>query len=328
MQWLLDNFSFLGKPELTSTSDADESGDDDRAQHDRATVRSSTLKPQPHVTHMILENDDYFRECYYKGHHKSIAQCYDRFVQHSPLKRFAKHQQRFSAVPHLYGLEYLMTADDQRQQEPGEFPRIFLPQHAAQRVAGTIDTFVVSRQLDYMYHYIIEFAYMGSRRDWRIPAAMHQQRQLYRARRMKLHVPCPIHRNGVKTACPHECVVYTNKTSAFYQTCVALLQRQDHPLRYDNGVLQLATIPVSYNLVSFLCGPFQEGSDIGGGHDDDDEAVQMVRDYDQWVIVPVHFIDLWYASRVNGGDATTTSSRTNTNDATAAGENAEGAPPL
>lgn len=328
MQWFVDLFN--GKPELayrsTSTSgDGDESSsyEDQRTKNKHQLALSSeckkqaltrkssvpmlvqqpVLQAQAHVTHMILEVDDYFRACRYQGHQKALAQCYDRYAPHSPLLRYAKYERRFCAVPHLCGLEYLMPAGGGAAYgtntnessstttglAPPEFPAIYLAQPSgARRVDGSLDaTYLVSRQLDYMYHYIIEMALMGSRRDWRIPDAMHRQRQLYRTQRMKAYAPCPIQHATREQSlfCPHESVVYTRRTSAFFTQCMALLRSNPLLMYQQQGEddALLGILPISYNLVSFLCGPL-----VGPGAQEG---------HDQWVIVPVYFIDLWNALR-------------------------------
>lgn len=301
MQWVLD---LLSKSELghraTSSASEDGGGDDsedDRYGRARRLLVAQQLQRQqqqrPHLTHTILEDDIYFRDCRYQGHQKQIALCYDRFVQHSPLVRFAQHHQRFSAVPHLLGLEYLAPQAPEPPQAQAEFPCIFLgaPWSPAQSVDQASETFLVQRRLDYMYHYIIEFAYMGCQRDWRIPDAMHRQRQAHRTRRIRSYAACPLH-GQPQQQCPYEYVVYTKKTCDFYRTCVTLLQGNGQ-LAYDAGMMQALTTPLSYNLVSFLCGPFD-------GPIQGEAQTQWVRDYDQWVIVPVYFIDLWRATRLVG----------------------------
>lgn len=309
MQWLIDLFP---SPEigLRSTSDDESSYDDDRQfsrgdkkllvsqqqqkpkqkqKQNHESLTKSQLLLQQHPTHMTLENDDYFRGCRYQGHQQSIALCYDRFVQYSPLQRYAKHDKRFLAKPHLCGLEYLMAPSVEHDDMPVDFPCIYLATVQEARLV-TDDTYLVNRQLDYMYHYIIEMAFMGNRRDWRIPDAMHRQRQLHRTYRMKMYASCPLQHSDHEQCltCPHESLIYTKKTSQFYRDCMTLLH-SNPLLRYDEAGV---TTPLSYNLVSFLCGPFDNGENAVIG-----KKTHRVQDYDQWVIVPVHFIDLWYAMR-------------------------------
>jgi hypothetical protein len=296
-QWFADLFGGKPRRELTyrsaSTSDADDSAEssyEDRQQtRAKPAVRLTNQQPPTHhVTHMILEVDDYFRGCRYQGHQKALAQCFDRFAPHSPLQRYAKHDRKFAAVPHLCGLEYLFVAGGgpdiaSSSSLPPEFPAIYLTQPSAARRVAT-DAYLVSRQLDYMYHYIIEMALMGSHRDWRIPDAMHRQRQLHRTQRMRAYAAqqCQVQHATRDQAlfCPHESVLYTKRTSAFFTQCAAVLRANQLLLYHHQDDPALAT-PVSYNLVSFLCGPLEDASE-----------------HNQWVIVPVYFIDLWNATRL------------------------------
>jgi len=249
---------------------------------------------RPHITLMILRDDEYFQECHHRSHQKSIAQCYDRFVLYSPLVRFNNHT-KFSAMPHLCGLEYLMKPGERPllMQQSVEFPCIYLAGGGGggtRPVDSSGETFLVNRLLDYVYHYIIEFAYMGNQLDPRIPKSMHRQRQLHRSRRMKIY-------SGGITSTTHDYVLYTNRTSAFFRECMALLGR-NRLLLYDDSVLDL--VPLSFNLVNFLCGPLSGGGSSGGSGDDGTTTTtttttQQVTNYDQWVIVPLYFIDLWNA---------------------------------
>lgn len=281
---------------------------------------------QQHATSRLLE-DDYFQKCAFQKHRHFIAQCYDQFVQHSPLRKYAAYGKRFGPE-HLWGLEYLMEGDIGREA-PGEFPCIHLWHMSGNRgdmteicrplegVGG--DTFLVNRLLDYIYNYIIDLAYLSNRRDARLPPSMHALRQQYRAHRMAHYEPCHLehHRQNKASGaqCPQEWVLYTKKSSPFFKQCLALLERNQF---LDYGQNFRAT-PISYNLVSFLCGPFLEAcidghpdvsitmDDTGGTLRRRHETTPMshkpiqhevrhyVTGYDQWVIVPLYFIDLWSA---------------------------------
>lgn len=223
-------------------------------------------------------------------------------------------------------MDPLLFAHTRSSTEPGEFPRIHLGQVVGRSrlVPGTRDTYLVHRQLDHMYHHIIDMAYLGNKIDARVPPSMNKERQRHRLRRMQLYRQCTLaHKNDESAKCPHEWLVYTKKTSEFYVACQQLLARNEL-LTHDTFWMDTMMIPLSYNLVSFLCGPF--GDDAGGGDSTritvEDTKLQRVYDYDQWVIAPLYFIDLWNALRPaaatvhavvdNNDECTTTSSTTTT----------------
>jgi hypothetical protein len=321
----------LSKPDLATSSEGDDDfydteddyDDDDGIGEDR--LRKYPPLAQQHITHVILQSDDYFRGCLYNGHQTNIALCYDRFLEYAPRNRYKEHATKFTAVPHLWGLEYLMlnrSATSGDTTEPGEFPRVHLGQVVGRSrlVPGTRDTYLVHRQLDHMYHYIIDVAYLGNKIDARVPPSMNKERQRHRLRRMQLYRQCTLtHKNDEAAKCPHEWLVYTKKTSEFYVACQQLVSRNE----LLTHTLINSTIPLSFNLVSFLCGPF--GDDLGDSTriTVEDSKFQRVYDYDQWVIAPLYFIDLWNALRPavvatvhavvqdNNDECTTTSTTTN-----------------
>jgi hypothetical protein len=217
-------------------------------------------------------------------------------VPHSPLKRHAQHRAAFKRE-HLHGLEYLMPSSAKTKMLDAvvTFPRIHIDAQlrVSRPLDGVQDVFLVQRLADYVYSYIIDIALMGTRRDPRFPPTMLDQRQRYRSHRMATHLSCAVkHQEPEEEArlCPLEWVLYTKQSSDFYTACRRLVAANGS-VNYDLNRRYMNVTPVSYHLVSFLCGPFC----------DDTSAQQHVQGHDQWVIVPLYFIDLWNALSGGGG---------------------------
>ena len=331
-------------PESSSSDDNEEHTTEESSSEEQQKQlvinRGSSVKPTtpravigPHITDKFLE-DEYFEKCQYERHRHLIALCYDSFAPHSPLRKYGTWAKHF-APEHLLGLEYLMdeTMRNTGRERPGEFPCIHLSELSPQLEKADIarplpaigDTFIVNRRLDYIYNYIIDLAYLSNRRDARMPQSLGTRRQQYRERRINSYEACRISHTSKEewSQCPHEWVLYTKRGSAFFTECKALLDR-NNTVCYETGELYLNIMPVSYNLVSFLCGPFP-GTDENSvaismveGAGDSTAVVnttdscstttsatdigkktttrrQQVMGYEQWVIVPLFFIDLWTA---------------------------------
>ena len=261
---------------------------------------------QSHVTYDILELDNYFKKCRYEEHRESVAHCYDQFVRHSPLILYADYPHPFTPL-HLRGLEYLMSEERAPSTLSVDFPCIYIErrliggQSVSRPVERATDTFLVNRLADYIYGYIIDIAFLRNKLDSRLMPLMAAMRQRYRTRRIESYTACTIeHRRSEDSqCCPQEWVVYTKKTSPFFADCLRQLD-QNGAVAYDTNTTYLNITPVSFNLVSFLCGPFATDSQhtTTGGENTvvSIEAVgerQFVSGYDQWVVVPVFFIDLW-----------------------------------
>jgi hypothetical protein len=269
MEWF---FSSLSKPDIVADIDNTEAS-----------------LSMPHITHDILMHDEYCLLCRLpsdddaddaedgKKYRASVAQCFDQFVQHSPLSERLLGGGVDTVTGHLF---YLVPHDDDDDDDISvriatpvtTFPCIYKEERTSYPLGlGTTETYVVDSIDDHIYHYVIEIAMMGTSLDALIPTSMHQERQAYRERRMNRFV----HQQQLGNTA----VLYTTKTSAFYRECISVLNRNPIVCHDIDGNVAL---PLSYNLVSFLCGPLECDS---------------VEHYDQWVSVPLYFIDLWIALR-------------------------------
>jgi hypothetical protein len=277
--------ALFSRPDLPLVSDA---------------VTSSSTTEEEDDDECVLDNDDYFQKCRYAEHRSGAARCYDLFSVHSPLVLYANHVNQFTRY-HLRGLEYLMDSSTTATTDEVDFPCVYIDVPGVSRPLDTVeDTYVVNRLADYVYSYIIDIAFLRNRVDGRLLPLMNETRQRYRSHRIRSYTQCTrVHRGEDATRCPLEWVVYTKKTSKFFTECLRQFD-QNPVVTYDINESYLNITPISFNLVSFLCGPFVNTSTAVSTTTTDvvihieQRKKQYVVGYDQWVIVPIFFIDLWY----------------------------------
>jgi hypothetical protein len=228
----------------------------------------------------MIKHDTYFTKFgknLFKQHQEKMVSCYNQFLRHS-IYMLPMMNRKFSREE-LKGVEYLLDLSTTRTVNELNFPLIRLAQEQeAHCQAITEDTFLVWRLFDYMYSYIIEMAILGDGSSRRLPDNMRAIRKEHKKMRMATMECCQKQHTDRK--CPYEWVVYTKKNSAFFKYCQRVMD-QNSFVTYDVNERYINVTPLSFYLVNFLC-PVTTT---------DNEAVQ---DYDEWVRVPLLFIDLWH----------------------------------
>ena len=226
----------------------------------------------------IIKHDKYFTQIdrnVFKPFGQQLMTCYNQFLQHS-IDNLPWVNRRFTRQE-MKGLEYLLDASMTKTCNELTFPLIRLQQH--ETTAITKDAFLVDRLMDYMYSYIIEMALLNDGSSRRLPENMRTHRKEYKKMRIQTMQLCK-KRHECKKKCPYEWVIYTKKTSDFFTYCQRVMD-QNAFISYDDNEHYLNITSVSFYLVNFLC-PVTENEN------------EMVSDYDEWVRVPLIFIDLWH----------------------------------
>lgn len=263
------------------------------------------MTPQPqqrreHIVITLIYDDEYYKRfaltkfCHeYKD---EMIRCYDNHSKYSPMGLGITKGGEYTRK-HLRGLEYLITdtVSMKREAEQLQFPQIhFSERKACESISddGLEDTYLVRRSFDYIFSHLIEIALLGplgtNHRNPMLPDYIKRERDYRRHERMRdyQYNQCPINHN--QSRCPYEWVVYTRKTGAFFQYCQSVQNRNKH-VDYNENDHYLGIRPISFYLVSFLCGlSFKESSITITP-----ENFQLVEGYDEWVQVPLNFLDLW-----------------------------------
>ena len=230
----------------------------------------------------VLKNDNYY-QCLldsgvYRLYKTQLIDCYNAFLSYSPLK--SDISDRYYTRAELKGLEYLLGVSSTERINQLEFPSIHLPEYGYEKhsflIDGTSDTFIVNRLYDYIYSYIIEIALIDNTSSPHLLPGIRETRKQYRKLRMSsFHYCTKKHINSDKK-CPYEWIVYTKKTSEFFLCCQRILDQNNY-IDYDQNERFLGVTPISYYLVNYMC--HLESNTID--------------DYDEWVYVPITYIDLW-----------------------------------
>lgn len=222
-----------------------------------ASTSSSSSSEEEDVVVDLLKNKEYFTrfDTVFDVHEAGLRDCYTKFRLHSidGLKGF--EYLRDKATPTIDGVQFPMLRLDTMKSNETYI-----------HVTGTIDTFMVCRVFDYIYSYIIEEALLPE------PSVnLKNQMKYYRKMRMATMKICT-DRHLYKMKCPYEWVVYTRKTSEFYTYCQDVLRKNPY-VTYNESFLNI--MPISFYLANFLC------------------PLENSNDHNQWVRVPLLFIDLW-----------------------------------
>lgn len=214
----------------------------------------------------------------FKPYQAKLVSCYNVFSQHS-IYMLPVVVNRKLTRQELKGVEYLLDLSMTKTVNELNFPLIRLTSVEEEEHCHAItqDTFLVWRLFDYMYSYIIEMAILGDGSSRRLPENMRSIRKEYKKMRLATMERCQKQHNDRK--CPYDWVVYTKRNSAFFTYCQRAMDQNKY-VTYDVNERFLNVTPLSFYLVNFLC-PVTAS---------DNESVQ---DYDEWVRVPLLFIDLW-----------------------------------
>ena len=254
---------------------------------------------------VVLRGEYYARigNDYWAKQSEMVMQVYRLFLEYSPLT-CCVHTHAYTEVD-LVGLEYLLSDVGRKQYPTLAFPTFVLNTNETAQVKplhdGCVDTFIVSRTLDYVYGRLIELALMHTAHQRRLPPGLDGVRNAYWARRNTLfplcrRPQCIATGEDNERLCHHQVVVYTRLDSDFYQRCERLRDRNGH-VDYEKHSGTIVRQRLSYHLVNLLCGPFMAPHPVdpaSGGSGT--TALSQVEKYDKWIVVPIDYVDLWNAT--------------------------------
>jgi hypothetical protein len=287
----------------TTTGETDSSYDSTTSSGEMEEVIRPTDKLC--IIRQIISDDSYFKNVPHLTTYMDLMLTYFRkFTIYSPITCVHKNKDKKRVeftTSQMKGLEYLLDMGT-KFNEFLEFPCIHLEEKYKMCKEVTFNTFLVSRFQDHIFSYVIELALIGTGLSKRLPASLYDKKRWNRKCRMHQYKPCTIEHNYASNNahyCPLEWVLYTRKNSEFFRYCQQRLD-QNQFIRYDVNESYLNFTPISFYLVSLLCGPLRpdliEMKDGGGESTTIDmtrEGIQVVSSYEEWVIVPLYFIDLW-----------------------------------
>lgn len=249
-------------------------GDSDSSSSDDSRADDMTLDQTLRTLRRLLRRDTYFDSLAPALRHDECDTACFLFQAFRRERRLNAGQQ-FA----FQGLEYLMDPQ-MRQKLPQR--AFFWGQHIEPRcraltVQGHPQVFVVRRELDYVYSWVVEQAlWLGSRPS----DDMRRARQHYRDQKQRnmerSYVPVP---QGDRCS-PDSHVLYMPRSCALFQYCDRLLLR-DTLVDYERASGAWAVEPLSFCLVNLLC------------HVTPAQELCEVSDYADWVAAPLVYLTLW-----------------------------------
>lgn len=250
--------------------DDDSSSSGDSQSHDDST-QDQTLR----ALRRVLRRDSYFDALPLALRQDECdAACY--FFDAFRRERRLQAQQQY---PHQ-GLEYLMDAPA-RQKLPSRawfWGQHIEPQRRAKPVHGHTQVFVVRRELDYVYSYVIEQAlWLGSHPS----EEMKRARQFYREQKqLNLeHAYRPSQPHNERFS-PDTHLLYMRRDCALFQYCERVMLN-DAVVDYERATGAWAVESLSFCLVNFLC------------HVTPAQELQEVEQCGEWVAAPLFYLTLW-----------------------------------
>jgi hypothetical protein len=271
----------------------------------------------------MLENDDYFAELREKKREllklSDVLRCYRTFKLYAPFA-LAPLQIGLNPTPYsdaqLRGLEYLIYDNERTVYDTLPFPAIYMGDASVFReLDNAPGSYLVRRHIDYIYSYIIERALLVGVPDFMLPDCLVELRRWYRKRKMSSLSTSLCFKEHLtpeeENKCPYEWIIYTKKNSEFYTFCHGVMDRNSY-IGYEANKNFLNITPISFFLVNYICGPlsriypnpsFESGPGDETNHlvisiegEPDHTSVEQIANYDQWISVPLSFLDIWNAN--------------------------------